>query len=145
MRSSRSAVQTVLIGTLLHLVALACASPAGRGADSTVPSGAAARAEGDSARLARLEREARALVRTTGCEAASSCRTAPVGVRGCGGPRDYAVYCAATTDTVALFGKLGELERAEAQLNERTGAVSTCEMRLPPSVGLQGGSCAATP
>ena len=54
-------------------------------------------------RLSRLEREARALARTDGCDSLAQCRTAPVGWRSCGGPRTYLVYCAATTDTVTLF------------------------------------------
>ena len=144
MCSSRSRARVALTAATLCLaVGVACASPAQRGADSTTANRQAA--EDDTASIARLEREARAIVRTTGCDSASSCRTAPVGMRACGGPREYVVYCAATTDTVALLRKLGELARVEMRHNERTGAVSTCEMRLPPTVGLQGGSCAATP
>lgn len=117
---------------------LACATPAPRSSDSVaVPT---ARVD-DTTRIARLERDARAFVRATGCDAAASCRTAPVGWRGCGGPRAYVVYCPATTDTVALMRTLEELKRAEMAYNERESVVSTCEMRLPPSVTVQGGSC----
>jgi hypothetical protein len=140
MCSPQRRARVARVGALISSIALACASPAPRGADSAAPSRQAA--ESDTARLARLEREARALAATT-CDAASSCRTAPVGWRACGGPRDYVVYCAAGTDTVALLRTLEELKRAEAEYNERTGMASTCEMRLPPSVGLQGGRCAA--
>lgn len=101
-------------------------------------------APNDTARLAGLEREARALVKTEGCASASACRTAPVGWRGCGGPRTYVVYCAATTDSVALFRKLDELKAAETAYNETAGMMSTCEMRLPPAVTAQGGRCAAS-
>ena len=93
------------------------------------------------ARLTRLEREARALARTDGCDSVSQCRTAPLGWRSCGGPRDYVAYCAATTDTVALFRKLAELEAAEKDYNLRSGMMSTCEMRVPPRVRLRGRSC----
>lgn len=117
----------------------ACATPPPRSADTGRSAGIAA--ADDTTRLARLESEARALARTDGCDAASACRTAPVGWRGCGGPRTYLVYCAATTDTIALLRKLDELKRAEMAYNERSGMVSTCEMRLPPSVGVQGGRC----
>src|SRR5687767_11462344 len=88
----------VLRTALLPIAIAACASPAPRGAASSATN----RAErvDDTTRLARMEREARALVRTSGCDAASSCRTAPVGWRACGGPRSYVVYCAASTDTV---------------------------------------------
>jgi len=125
---------------LLGLAALACAAPASRTGDTA---GTGVARVDDTVRIARLEREARALVSTTGCESAASCRTAPVGSRGCGGPRSYVVYCPASTDTVALVRKLEELERAEKQYNERESIVSTCEMRMPPAVGVQGGSCVA--
>jgi hypothetical protein len=92
-------------------------------------------------RLSRLEREARALAHTDGCDSLAQCRTAPVGWRSCGGPRDYLVYCAATTDTVALFRKLAELEAAEKEYNLKSGLMSTCIMREPPRVSFRGGSC----
>jgi hypothetical protein len=91
----------------------------------------------------RLEAEARALARTSGCERASQCRTAPLGSKACGGPRTYLVYCSLTTDSAALFRKLDELRRAEEVRNRREGAVSTCEMALPPQVEVVGGSCRA--
>jgi hypothetical protein len=98
----------------------------------------------DPARLAQLEREVRALVKSTGCSSAASCRTAPLGWRGCGGPRAYLVYCPATTDSVALFRKLEELRQAEIDYNATSGMMSTCELRLPPNVTLEGGSCTAS-
>jgi hypothetical protein len=91
--------------------------------------------------LARLEQQARALARTDGCASVGACRTAPVGWRGCGGPRTYLVYCAATTDTVALFRKLKELETAERNYNASSSMMSTCEFRLAPAVRLEGRSC----
>ena len=95
----------------------------------------------DQAKLARLEQEARALAKTDGCKSLGSCSIAAVGWRGCGGPRSYLAFCAATTDTVALFRKLAELEAAEEDYNAKTGMVSTCEMRLPPRVAVGGGRC----
>jgi hypothetical protein len=91
--------------------------------------------------VARLEREARALVRADGCDSTGGCATAPLGARACGGPRDYLVYCRATTDSAALFAKLDELAGAERAWNERRGAFSTCEMRLPPATELVGQRC----
>jgi hypothetical protein len=96
-------------------------------------------------RLVRLEQEARALAKLDGCASAGECRTAPVGWRGCGGPRTYLVYCAASTDTVALFRKLAELEQAERAYNASTGMMSTCELRMPPAVRLDGRSCRERP
>ena len=97
------------------------------------------------ARLAALEQQARAMVKTDGCADSGGCRTAPVGWRGCGGPRTYLGYCAATTDTAALFRKLKELEVAERAYNATAHVVSTCEFRLPPKVASSGGSCREVP
>lgn len=97
------------------------------------------------AQIARLESEARGLAKVAGCNSAEQCRTAPVGERGCGGPRSYIVYCAATTDSVALFRKLDELKAVEVKYNQSSGMASTCEMRMPPDVTASGGSCRAGP
>ena len=113
------------------------------GSTSASPSPAPA-TESDSQRIVRLEREARALASTNGCARASDCRTAPVGAKACGGPRSYITYCAATTDTVRLFATLRELERVETAYNAKTGAISNCMFRLPPTVTLVGGSCRET-
>lgn len=99
--------------------------------------------ESDSARVVRLDREVRALVRTEGCSTSGECRAAPVGHRPCGGPRDYVVYCARTTDTVALKTKLEELVAAEREYHQKSGMVSTCEFRMPPQTALVAGSCRA--
>jgi hypothetical protein len=92
-------------------------------------------------RLSRLEREARELAHTAGCDSLAQCRTAPLGWRSCGGPRDYIAYCTATTDTVALFRKLAELETAEKDYNLKSGMMSSCIMRQPPKISLSGGKC----
>ncbi len=98
-------------------------------------------AAGDSATVARLEREARALARTTGCTSAGQCRTAPVGSRPCGGPREYVAWCPTSTDSAALYRKLDELERAEDAWNQARGMMSTCEFRQPPAPTFSGGRC----
>jgi hypothetical protein len=96
----------------------------------------------DWAQIVALEDEAKALVKT-GCTSADQCRTAPVGNRACGGPRYYLVYCSRTTDSAALFDKLKAVADAEQEFNTRYQLVSTCEFRMPPNVGLVGGSCQA--
>jgi hypothetical protein len=95
----------------------------------------------DYAQITALEDQAKAIVRTSGCSSESECRTAPVGSRGCGGPRYYLVYCSRTTDSAALFAKLQAVETAEREYNARYKIVSTCEFRMPPKVALSGGSC----
>ncbi len=89
----------------------------------------------------RLEREAIALARTGGCSSAEQCRSAPVGSRGCGGPRFYLPYCPLTTDTAALLAKLAEVEQAERDYNQRNNIASTCEMRLPGDLEVAAGAC----
>jgi hypothetical protein len=127
------------MAALMLLGGVACAAPQRR-ADESASARSAAPAD-DRVRLARLEREARALVRMEGCAKASDCRIAPLGWRGCGGPRTYLAYCVASTDSTALFRKLDELKEAEMAYNQKSGMVSTCEMRLPPTVTAEGGSC----
>jgi hypothetical protein len=93
--------------------------------------------------ILKLEAEAKALVRASGCSTDDQCRTAPVGSRGCGGPRYYLTYCARSTDSVALFRKLREVENAERAFNEKYKIGSTCEFRMPPTVGVTAGECRA--
>ena len=90
---------------------------------------------------AKTNADARALARADGCSSADQCRSAPVGARPCGGPRDYIVYCPRTTDSAALFRKLEQLRQAEIEYNRKTGLASTCEFRTPPVVGLEAGQC----
>lgn len=116
------------------LIASACVQPPTNGAGSQ---------EADWAAIVRLEDEAKVLAKTSGCSAVSQCRAAPVGNRACGGPRYYIPYCALTTDSVALFGKLDAVARAEDAYNRKYGIVSTCEFRMPPSLALSGGECRA--
>ncbi|MEO8561406.1 MAG: hypothetical protein ABI601_04975 [bacterium] len=121
----------------LTLLVGSCVVPPKRAEDT---SGARAPVD-DRTRLAQLEREVRALAKTDGCASADGCRTAPVGWRGCGGPRTYVVYCAASTDSVALYRKIDELKEAEIAYNAKSGMMSTCEMRMPPTVTVRAGRC----
>lgn len=98
--------------------------------------------EGDSAAIVKLENEAKAIAKITGCTS-SECRSAPVGSKACGGPRYYIPYCAKTTDSVALYAKLTEVATAEKAYNAKYRIVSTCEFRMPPTVESVGGSCVA--
>lgn len=95
--------------------------------------------------VASLESAARALASTSGCERSAQCRTAPLGAKGCGGPRAYLVYCPLTTDTAALLRTLRELERVEQEFNRKNQIVSTCEFMTPPAVRVVAGRCAAVP
>jgi hypothetical protein len=116
------------------------AGPSAPGGDKIVFTGDQ---KADWAQIVALEDQAKALVNATGCSSASQCRTAAVGSRACGGPRYYLIYCAATTDSAALFKKLEAVAAAEREYNTHYQLVSTCEFRMPPTVGLSGGSCHA--
>ncbi len=95
----------------------------------------------DPSDIAELENEARALVVAEGCTDVSQCRTASVGVRACGGPRDYVVYCAQSTDEQALLRTLTRLTRREEQFNRQCDVFSTCIFIAPPEVELVEGVC----
>jgi len=126
--------------SLLFLAA--CSTPRAGSTDETTSSRSPIVATSDSATVVRLERESRALARADGCTSAATCRAAPLGSRPCGGPRDYLVYCASTTDSATLSAKLDSLRVAEERWNQARGIASTCEFREPPAVAVQGGSCA---
>jgi len=106
------------------------------------PNGSAAQ-KADWANIVALEEQAKAIVRTDGCSAEGDCNTAPVGSRGCGGPRYYLVYCSRTTDVAALTRKLDEVAAAERAFNIKYQIGSTCEFRMPPAIGLVAGACSA--
>jgi hypothetical protein len=141
------ATSTVRRLVALTLTSIAAATPACSGprqpATSDQETGQATAQETAQERIQRLEREARALARVDGCTSGGECRAAPVGDRACGGPRTYIVYCARTTDSVALYQKLDELSEAERTYNQQQGAASTCEFRMPPRLLAGLGSCRA--
>jgi hypothetical protein len=130
----------------ISLAALACTqsspgvAPAGPNGDKIVFTGDQ---KADWAQIVALEDQAKALVKTNGCSSAGECRTAAVGSRACGGPRYYLVYCSKTTDSAALFQKLDAVAAAEHAYNEHYQIASTCEFRMPPTVGLSAGFCKA--
>ena len=93
--------------------------------------------------LRELEQQARALVKTEGCDQVTQCASAPVGVKGCGGPRSYLTYCKATTDEAALLRTLEELKRVEGEYNREHNIASDCMMIMPPEMRLEGRACTA--
>ena len=131
----------------LCAVASACtqAPPGGTGPGNNPSSGSdvvIGTKDGDWAAIVKLENEAKAIAKVSGCTS-SDCRAAAVGSRACGGPRYYIPYCAKTTDSVALFAKLGEVAKAEQAYNKKYQIASTCEFRMPPAVEAVAGSCVA--
>lgn len=104
------------------------------------PGGGSPPSGGD--RSAALVAEIRALAKADGCRSAGDCQTMPIGHKACGGPREYVVYCAATTNVSALRAKAAELERLDREAAR--GMVSDCRMVTRPTVTLSGGACRAT-
>lgn len=128
------------------LIASACAQPPVNGSgpgDSTRPPASVqpGSQEEDWTAIVRLEDQAKAIAKTSGCSSVAQCRTAPVGNRACGGPRYYIAYCSASTDSVALFRKLDEVASAENAYNRKYQLASTCEFRMPAPLALSGGEC----
>ena len=113
-------------------------TPADTASSAVVPS-----EDSDRKIIDKLEAEARDLAKVEGCSTSADCRAAPIGVRGCGGPRDFIVYCATATDSVSLMRKIAAADSAEAAFNKKYQVVSTCELRMPPAVEASGGSCVA--
>lgn len=111
---------------------------------STPSDGSSVQAQqSDWATVVKLEEQAKGIAKTTGCSTSGQCRSAPVGSRGCGGPRYYVPWCAKSTDSVALYSKLEEVVKAEQAYNRKYNIVSTCEYLLPPRVEVTGGACTA--
>lgn len=137
------------LGSMLLVFFAAACAPSSPGTGDTAggdldsASAAQDRPEDLQAEVARLERRLRALAIAEGCDSAGQCKTAPVGERACGGPREYVVYCPLTTDEPALLAAVDSLKRAEMRHNQATGAVSTCEYRMPPNMDVVAGSCVA--
>ena len=138
----------------LALVLAACAQPsAGDGAaaadsvDRTARPGANVTLSGDQAtdraRIDSLVTIARSLALANGCDEAGGCATAALGVKACGGPKEYLVYCRASTDTGALGAAVELVNRLEREFNERYGIVSDCMLLLEPQVEVRGGACVA--
>lgn len=146
----------LLVTALLFTQLLtACAQSAPREvsptADSALASGAVTatvRLSGDEAsdraQLDSLNTVARELARRDGCSSADGCATIALGSKACGGPREYLVYCRASTDTVALANAVELVSRLEREFNERYQVMSDCMMLLEPGVALEGGACVAS-
>ena len=135
--------RSALVGCLALLAS--CnrnAVPADSSGD-TAPVSAVSSEESDRKAIDKLEAEARSIAKADGCVASSDCRAAPIGARGCGGPRDFIVYCVKSTDSASLARKIAAADSAEMAFNTKYKVVSTCELRLPPEVAASGGICAA--
>jgi hypothetical protein len=140
-------LKRILTAVFICAVAAACTQPPVSANPTDTPSpgsssGVAGTQDSDWAAIVKLEGEAKAIARVSGCTS-SECRAAPVGSRACGGPRYYIPYCAKTTDSVMLYAKLDQVAKAEQAYNKKYNLASTCEFRMPPQLDIVGGSCVA--
>ncbi len=90
--------------------------------------------------LKRLRHEIASVIGLHADEA-SQCRFMPIGAKPCGGPWAYFVYSASSTDEEVLKELVALYDARQAILNRRDGHASTCDMVLPPNVGLDDGVC----
>jgi hypothetical protein len=82
---------------------------------------------------------------TAACTSPAVCRTLPLGVKPCGGPRQFLVYSLAVTDSARLARDAARFNEAEARKNRDQGMVSDCSMLMAPQVSCVSGKCAAVP
>jgi hypothetical protein len=75
----------------------------------------------------------------------AQCLLAAIGVRPCGGPREYVAYSVAETDSAELAALIAVYDRMDRERNEREGLVSTCELLAMPYTALDSGRCITTP
>lgn len=95
--------------------------------------------------LAALKAEARALSKSSGCTQLSQCKALPLGSRPCGGPSEFLVYCAPSTDEKALEAKAKQVSEAEKAQNATSGTMGICTALTPPKLKLEKGQCSAVP
>lgn|SRR5690606_28463959 len=90
----------------------------------------------------RLAKEqARELAVATGCSAVEQCDALPMGVRACGGPEQYVVFCRDTTDVAALESKLVAIDRSQYSFNQGCRIFSDCMLVPRPDLVLVDGRC----
>ncbi|MBS1153804.1 MAG: hypothetical protein H6Q89_5502 [Myxococcaceae bacterium] len=90
-----------------------------------------------------LKREARALCKPAGCTEVAQCKVLPLGSKPCGGPTEFLVCCAKSTDLPALEAKAKQASEAEQAKNAAGQVMGICTALAPPKVKLENGQCAA--
>ncbi len=84
---------------------------------------------------------ARALAVEKGCAVVEGCDALPMGVRACGGPQEFVVFCRDSTDLAALEATLADIDRLEHGFNLACGIGSTCILVVRPELILVEGRC----
>lgn len=99
--------------------------------------------EEDRAQLMEMRRQIDALVGDAAGASIAACRYAGLGAKPCGGPWEYIVYSASSTDSTALAERLTAYGAFEAEMNERYGYVSDCSVPNIPVLTYTDGRCGA--
>ena len=92
-------------------------------------------------KLAALKSAARSLAKSTGCKQVTQCKALPLGSRSCGGPSEFLVYCAASTNEKKLKQQAKAATEAEKTFNAQSQTASICSVLTPPVVKLESGEC----
>ncbi len=99
--------------------------------------------EGDRVQLAELRREIDALIGDAAGASIEDCRYSGLGSKPCGGPWEFIVYSASSTDTTALAERLTAYNAFEAEMNELYGYASDCSLPNAPVLTYGDGRCVA--
>lgn len=99
--------------------------------------------EGDRAQLAEMRGEIDALIGDAAGASIADCRYAGVGSKPCGGPWEFVIYSASSTDSTALAERLTAYNAFEAEMNERYGLASDCSVPNVPVLAYRDGRCVA--
>ncbi len=99
--------------------------------------------EGDRAQLAEMRQEIDALVGDAAGASIEDCRYSGLGSKPCGGPWEFIIYSASSTDSTALAERLTAYNALEAEMNQRYGYVSDCSVPDVPVLAYRDGRCVA--
>ena len=99
--------------------------------------------EGDRAQLAEMRREIDALVGDAAGASIEDCRYSGLGSKPCGGPWEFVIYSASSTDSTALAEKLTAYNAFEAEMNELYEYASDCSLPNAPVLAYRDGRCVA--
>ena len=99
--------------------------------------------EGDRAQLAEMRREIDALIGDAVGESIEDCGYVGLGSKPCGGPWEYIVYSASSTDSTALVERLAEYNAFEDEMNARYMYISDCSVPNEPVLVYRDGRCLA--
>ena len=99
--------------------------------------------EGDRVQLAEMRREIDALIGNAAGASIEDCRYSGLGSKPCGGPWEFVIYSASSTDSTALAERLTAYNAFEAEMNERYGYASDCSVPNEPVLAYRDGRCVA--